>query len=44
MRFAWATQASVSCVGVFVIDWIRIGLGPPNGTAPIFTSEVSRRE
>ena len=38
------TQACVSCVDVLVIDWIRIELGPPNGTAPIFTSVVSLRK
>ena len=30
-RFACSTQACVSCVDVFVIDWTRIELGPPNG-------------
>jgi glycine cleavage system H protein len=44
IRFACSTQACVSCVDVFVIDWTRIELGPPNGTAPIFTSVVSLRK
>ena len=34
----------MDCVDVFVIDWTRIELGPPNGTAPIFTSVVSLRK
>ena len=44
IRLACATLASVSCVAVFVILCMRIGLEPPIGVAPMFTSDVSRRE
>ena len=44
IRLVCATLASVSCVAVFVILCMRIGLEPPIGVAPMFTSDVSRRE
>jgi hypothetical protein len=40
MRIDCSTVAIVSIVSVVVIDCTRIGLSPPSGTLPIFTSLV----
>lgn len=43
IRIAWQTAASVSIVETFAIDWMRIGLSPPNGVFPMLTIDDLRR-